>query len=90
MCRSGQIEVSHLPEQFAASSPRAPAADNLEAVLKNVEAQAIREALKRNDNNRLAAAKDLGMHKSTLFRKMKALGISPPAQDGRSRRPNPK
>ena len=36
--------------------------------------------------NRLAAARELGLHKSTLFRKLRALGLELPAQDGRSRR----
>ena len=54
-----------------------------------LEAQAIRAALERNRFNRLATARDLGIHKTTLFRKMKQLGIAPPDQDGRSR-PKPK
>lgn len=43
---------------------------------------------KRNSYNRLAAARDLGMHKSTLFRKIKKLGIILPQLDGRSSRGN--
>jgi transcriptional regulator with PAS, ATPase and Fis domain len=35
----------------------------------------ISEALARNNYNRNAAAKDLGIHKSTLFRRIKKLGI---------------
>jgi transcriptional regulator with PAS, ATPase and Fis domain len=35
----------------------------------------ITDALKRNNNNRNAAARDLGIHKSTLFRRIKKLGI---------------
>ena len=50
-----------------------------------LDAQAIRAALERNAFNRLAAAKELGIHKTTLFRRMKKLGISLPEQDGRSR-----
>ena len=46
--------------------------------VKALEAQAIREALERNGGNRLAAARELGMHKSTLFRKMRLLGIDLP------------
>jgi len=50
-----------------------------------LEAQAIRSALEKNAFNRLAAAKELGIHKSTLFRKMKKLRISFPNRNGRSR-----
>ena len=39
--------------------------------------------------NRLAAARELGMHKSTLFRKTRLLGIELPEEDGRSRREEP-
>jgi transcriptional regulator with PAS, ATPase and Fis domain len=51
-----------------------------------LDAQSIRSALDRNNYNRLAAAKDLGIHKSTLFRKIKKLGIALPSKDGRSYR----
>ncbi|MBC8419239.1 MAG: hypothetical protein H8E10_11645, partial [Desulfobacterales bacterium] len=52
---------------------------------KLTESQVIQDALKRNHFNRLAAATELGMHKSTLFRKIKALDIRLPKMDGRSR-----
>jgi transcriptional regulator with PAS, ATPase and Fis domain len=51
-----------------------------------LDARALRAALERNAFSRLAAAKELGIHKTTLFRRMKKLGISLPEQDGRSRR----
>jgi DNA-binding NtrC family response regulator len=35
---------------------------------------------------RLAAANELGIHKTTLFRRMKKLGITLSEQDGRTRR----
>jgi transcriptional regulator with PAS, ATPase and Fis domain len=56
----------------------------LENELKSAEARVIIDALKRNNYNRLAAAHDLGLHKSTIFRKIKKLGIKLPEIDGRS------
>ena len=53
--------------------------------LNSTESIAIMNALKRNGYNRLAAARELGMHKSTLFRKIKRLGIVLPEIDGRSK-----
>jgi hypothetical protein len=53
--------------------------------IKAVEVRAISAALERNQNNRLAAARDIGLHKSTLFRKIKVLGTDLPETDGRSR-----
>jgi transcriptional regulator with PAS, ATPase and Fis domain len=49
-----------------------------------LDAQTIRSALKRNKYNRQKTADDLGIHKTTLFRRMKRLGITPPERDGRS------
>lgn len=49
--------------------------------IQSAEAQAILDALKQNHYNRLAAAKSLGIHKSTLFRKIKALGLDLPLKE---------
>ncbi|MDG4474973.1 sigma 54-interacting transcriptional regulator [Desulfobacterales bacterium RS19-109] len=57
----------------------------MESAVHAVEAKAIIDALKRNNFNRVAAARELGIHKSTLFRKIRALGISLPQVDGRFR-----
>jgi transcriptional regulator with PAS, ATPase and Fis domain len=54
--------------------------------LKSTEALTIMDALKRNNYNRLAAARELGMHKRTLFRKINKLGLKLPRVDGRSGR----
>jgi transcriptional regulator with PAS, ATPase and Fis domain len=48
--------------------------------------QAIMEALARNQYNRQATADELGIHKTTLFRKMKKLAILLPDKNGRSSR----
>lgn len=54
-------------------------------LLKSAETQMIINALEKNNYNRKEAAKELGMHKSTLFRKINKLGIALPAGiDGRS------
>lgn len=86
MCPEGEIESHCLPDTlvrpFSPSTPHG----TIDSALKSVEAQAVLDALKRNNYNRLAAARDLGMHKSTLFRKIKALGIELPPIDGRSNR----
>ncbi len=88
LCGAGRIERVHLPPELTgqpALGP-APAGDTMAEQTCAAEAQAIRSALERCGFNRLAAARELGLHKSTLFRKLKALGIGLPAQDGRSRR----
>ena len=58
--------------------------------VRMLDAQAIRAALERNGDNRTAAARELGIHKTTLFRRMKKLRLPRPTRDGRSaRRPSP-
>jgi transcriptional regulator with PAS, ATPase and Fis domain len=42
----------------------------------DAERRAIADALERNGGNRQAAAKELGMHRATLFRKIKAFGMN--------------
>lgn len=54
-------------------------------LLKSAEIEMIINALKNNCYNRKEAARELGMHKSTLFRKINKLGIPLPSGiDGRS------
>jgi transcriptional regulator with PAS, ATPase and Fis domain len=85
LCRGGNITVNHLPGSMD-SRQRPPEEQNaLTHTLNSTEAHAITNALKRNHYNRLAAARELGMHKSTLFRKIKKLGIVLPQIDGRSK-----
>jgi len=86
LCAEGRIESHHLPEDFIARVPTRTKRGGMSDTVRAMESQIIREALKRNGYNRLAAARELGIHKSTLFRKMKTLGIPPPEGDGRSRR----
>ncbi|MBD3331930.1 PAS domain S-box protein [candidate division GN15 bacterium] len=87
LCRQGTIEISHLPEELTARHrPSAEPHHDLRQTRRLLDAATIRAALKRNHYNRLATANDLGIHKSTLFRRIKKLGISLPTQDGRSNR----
>jgi PAS domain S-box-containing protein len=83
LCPGGMIEPRHLPNYLRPKeAPLGPAGSA--TTLKEVEKQLIFEALKRNGWNRLKAANELGIHKSTLFRKIGSLGIKLPKTDGRS------
>ncbi len=88
LCGTGTIERVHLPPELAGrmAAPAVTAGDTIVTQTRAAEAHAIRMALERCGYNREAAARALGLHKSTLFRKVKALGIELPEQDGRSRR----
>ena len=80
----GQIELAHLPAELVPISTRPLGGHKLCALTKALEARAIREALERNGGSRQGAAQELGLHKSTFFRKVRRLGIHLPEQDGRS------
>ncbi len=85
LCTDGIISISHLPEEISPYHRQNDSDYSLNDARSRLEAQAIRIALEKNRNNRLAAARELGMHKTTLFRKIKQLGISLPEKDGRSK-----
>ncbi len=80
------IMPQHLPDELRIIDIPAVRTTTLNQAVRNTEAQALVGALSRNGFNREAAARELGMHKSTFFKKIKALGIILPEQDGRSSR----
>jgi PAS domain S-box-containing protein len=84
LCRGGVIEMNHLPPELRPKSGRAAAGRPVS--LKAVEKLFITETLQRRGGNRKLAARDLGINVSTLYRKIKTLGIDTPDADGRGRR----
>jgi PAS domain S-box-containing protein len=87
LCNDGYVGIAHLPEELTRhqASPSS-SSSNIHTAHELLDVQSIRAALERNGYNRLAAAKELGIHKTTLFRRIRKLGIPLPAQDGRSNR----
>lgn len=81
----GDIQLADLPKPAKSETINSETPVSSRDELKEAEADVIRAALCRNDYNRLATARELGIHKSTLFRKIKALGIQLPAIDGRTK-----
>jgi len=84
MCPNGRLEPHCLPDGLISAVPHPSAHGTLDGAIRSIEAQVILDALKRNHYNRLACARELGMHKSTLFRKIKQLGLALPKTDGRT------
>ncbi len=85
LCANGNIMLQHIPENFARQSRDTLRHNSFSDPVKSAEIKMITNALKRNNFNRMDTADDLGIHKSTLFRKINKLGISLPKIDGRSK-----
>jgi DNA-binding NtrC family response regulator len=85
ICPEGEISVRCLPENLQARAVTPICADGMDAAVRSTESQVILTALRHNQFNRLATARMLNMHKSTLYRKIKRIGIHLPKEDGRAR-----
>jgi PAS domain S-box-containing protein len=85
ICGAGPIDLAHLPPELIARGAPLRAAPDARSAHDLLDEQLIRSALRKHGESRLAAARELGIHKTTLFRRMKKLGITPPAAGGRSR-----
>jgi transcriptional regulator with PAS, ATPase and Fis domain len=86
LCNDGYVGIVHLPEDLTRHQASLSSSSNIQTAHELLDAQSIRAALERHGYNRLAAAKELGIHKTTLFRRIRRLGIPLPAQDGRTAR----
>ena len=73
LCPGGLIKPEHLPE-YLRTKAETPV-PRVGTSLKEIEKAIILEALRRNKGNRAAAARELGIHKTTLWRKMRRYGI---------------
>jgi PAS domain S-box-containing protein len=87
LCRGSLIEVEHLPEHMRPKSSPSRAPHAVGDTLRHFEVVHITDAVRRHGGNRAAAARELGIDPSTLYRKAKSLGIELPKEDGRSRKP---
>lgn len=77
LCRGALIELAHLPPQLRGIAE--VATPNIAGMtLVAMERFLIADALRRHSGNRTAAARQLGINPSTLFRKLKSLGIDQP------------
>jgi PAS domain S-box-containing protein len=79
VCSQGLIQPGHLPDHLQAGS-RAGAAPLPGLSLKEQEKRLLWEALERNHWRRLATARELGIDKNTLRRKIERFGLKPPDQ----------
>ena len=75
ICQDDSIELHHLPPQYA--EIKTQSRDVSKAVLfDSAERDVIRAVLKRHQGNRTKAARELGISRQTLWRKMNRLGLT--------------
>jgi PAS domain S-box-containing protein len=75
LCQGQVIEKKDLPEVLRGHEAAGRETGGEFRTLKQMEAVIIEQALRRNDGNRAAAARELDINPSTLFRKLKTLGL---------------
>lgn len=88
VCKNDHIGTEHLPDYLVQDSENnkiIEPGNKKNGKLKEIESSYIYSALEKNNWNRKAAARALGIHPTTLWRKIKQLQITLPNQDGRTR-----
>jgi PAS domain S-box-containing protein len=75
VCPGNQLGIKCLPQSLSNLVAPSQAPQNIRSARKITESQTIINALKQNNYNCLAAAHELGIHKTTLYRKIKQLDI---------------
>jgi PAS domain S-box-containing protein len=76
LCPAGLIQPQHLPEHLRPEHQPGPPFTGL--TLEEIEKRALWEALDRNQWRTMATARELGIDKNTLRRKIKRYGLVPP------------
>jgi PAS domain S-box-containing protein len=89
LCQGGLIESQHLPDYLQPADSFKKTGNHKSVSSKRIkwvdmEREFILQVLRENNWNRKAAAKELGIGRQTLWRRVKRLNIQPPKQDGRT------
>jgi PAS domain S-box-containing protein len=80
VCKNSLIRMEHLPEYLKPRDQGPEKKQDRESTVSwgDVERSFIYEALRRNQWNRATTAAEMGVHPTTLWRKMKRLGLEAP------------
>ncbi len=79
LCRGGLIQLLHLPADLRGNRDAVTLPIHRGMTLEAMERILIADALRRHGGNRTAAARELGINASTLFRKLKSMGMDSPS-----------
>jgi DNA-binding NtrC family response regulator len=82
LCPGEAIEEAHVADALPGPAPSAPRASTtprtLREIMDDLERGVILDALERHGWTIAAAARELGLERSHLYKKMRALGIERP------------
>jgi DNA-binding NtrC family response regulator len=76
LCQEDMLRIAHLPERIVPQDASLVMSTDL--TLKEIEKRAIQTALHRNRWRKVVTARELGIDKNTLRRKIQRLGIEKP------------
>jgi PAS domain S-box-containing protein len=85
LCGNGLIKPEHLPPSLRPEDAGDRQPEDRGLTLQQLENTYIQQTLQRHGGNRKAAAEELGINPSTLFRKIRAGQVPAPETDGRTR-----
>jgi len=76
MCQSTRIRTSHLPPELTPKRQKMIIEEKeSHPPIQAFEKQLIQETLEKHNGNKILAAKELGLHRSTLWRKIRKYGL---------------
>jgi len=78
LCPGGRIELRHLPGEITGASPMGDSPGGYRQTRRAAETRGILAAVERHHGNRAAAARELGVDKTTFYRAVKRLGLDLP------------
>jgi len=77
LCRNSVITIEHLPQELKTrGNHMSDKPSTAPPLLKEAEARIISDILRKHNGNRAEAARELGMDRTTLWRKIKKLGVA--------------
>ena len=76
LCNGSMIEITHLPEELKGQRGGSDIEPGIRSARDLLESRTIQKTLQSTNYNAVAAARKLGIHKSTLYRKVRKLDIS--------------
>lgn len=86
VCDRQLIDVAHLPRELrTGTAPENTGRTSGTDPLKQMERAYLEQLLRKHGGSRAAVARELGVHPTTVYRKIRALGVEVPDRDGRSR-----